>query len=81
MESKDSQGKPVIITDAGIKKMNIEDSNNKKDAEEKNPNDFVTVQVGDSGVTNPINPAKDGKNEDILDIHIKPKHMVFKPGE
>lgn len=80
MEAKDSQGKPVVMTDAGLKKMKLADSVDEKseDDTKKGLNDFVTVGVDKAGKTNMY---KVEAQKEIIDVGLKPEDMVFKPGD
>jgi len=78
MEAKDSQGKPIVMTDSGLKNMTLAESDDKKDDAEKGLNDFVTVMVDKVGKTNMY---KVPGQKDVVDVGIKPEDMVFRPGE
>lgn len=72
MEAKDTQGKPIVITDSGLKDMKI-----KEEDTNQGLNDFVTVGVDKSGKTNMF---KIPGQKDVPDVAIKPADMVFRPG-
>jgi len=75
MEAKDSQGKPIVITDAGLKNLKIEKE--KKSKSEKVMPDFVSVGLDKNGETT---QQKVAGQKDVVDVKISPADMVFKPG-
>lgn len=67
--------KPIVVTSAGIKKMDENQTMIESDDKEAKT-DFVTISV-DGKSTKPMVVKKD---KSLEDIKLTPKDMVFKPG-
>ena len=79
MEAKDSQGKPIVITDAGLRNLEIDKKKEEDtDPNKKGLNDFIAVGVGENGQT--VQHKVPGQ-KDVVDVKINPADMVFKPGD